>query len=725
MSTLIIPIDASQVAESDRKQQRVKVAVQSQGKVKSQVVSVEGGKAEIKLDVDPKQALSIAVGPESASDEDIFHLDTLTHGVSPAQWDAQKPLTIPAFALTPQWWQRWLFWCREFVINGKVVCPDGSPVPGAKVSAFDVDFFWWWSSINQVGSTVVTDVNGHFTINFRWCCGWFPWWWWELRFWQLNPILVDKIQPVLQLNPTLRFPEPSPKLELHVPGITTQVTTRTAAIVAVPAVRPPALPTAAALPALTKLEPSTIPALRERLTAALPHVPELEALRIWPWYPWTPWFDCAPDIIFRVTQNCGGGEEKTIVNETVFQTRWDIPTQLTVTLVANDQACCLPKHDPPPMGDCALITGVCGDPGIISAEIGGNPAHPGGPDGFEDPGGADRPFSEVFTINGQLGIDPQTAYYTIEYRPHGVGAFVPVPAAALQGFTRGYFDATAPFPNEWFYPGFPVQNFGTPNNVYESRSHYEAMHPPNNWGSVAGRTWFLNVNTLASIQTFGNFPDGAYDFQIRGFKALANGDLDPTDLGKVLPGCGDPKGDTNSLVLFIDNRNVGPQQPGNVHINTTEPDCGITKVIIGGSGIDPCGSQGVKPGESFEVDFFATDNPDGHLDHYEMNMLWGLGNIVDLLSFPGATLTNTSPAPDNQAGPTYALAMTQPGAVRPIWRGGNMKLVIPNITPPNNPLFPKTCCYLIELTVWKRNIVNCYGGLTYYNQMHYSFTVTV
>ena len=39
-------------------------------------------------------------------------------------------------------------------------------------------------------------------------------------------------------------------------------------------------------------------------------------------------------------------------------------------------------------------------------------------------------------------------------------------------------------------------------------------------------------------------------------------------------------------------------------------------------------------------------------------------------------------------------------------------------------VFPKTCCYLLELTVWKRNIIGC-GAYPYYNQMHYSFTVTV
>jgi hypothetical protein len=39
-------------------------------------------------------------------------------------------------------------------------------------------------------------------------------------------------------------------------------------------------------------------------------------------------------------------------------------------------------------------------------------------------------------------------------------------------------------------------------------------------------------------------------------------------------------------------------------------------------------------------------------------------------------------------------------------------------------VFPKTCCYLVQLTVWKRNIVSC-GSPLYYNQMHYSFTVIV
>ena len=29
----------------------------------------------------------------------------------------------------------------------------------------------------QVGGPAITDSSGHFAIKFRWCCGWWPWWW--------------------------------------------------------------------------------------------------------------------------------------------------------------------------------------------------------------------------------------------------------------------------------------------------------------------------------------------------------------------------------------------------------------------------------------------------------------------------------------------------------------------------------------------------------------------
>ena len=717
MSELTIPLDVSQVADKERGRQRVKVAVKEGEKVKTQVVSVAAGKAEVKLNVDSKQSLSIAVGPENVSDEEIFHLQTITTLVKPNQWAGKAKLKLTPIIVTPNWWGLWLRWCRTFVIQGHVQCADGSPVPGAEVRAFDVDYFWWWSSISQVGPVAITDANGHFTITFRWCCGWWPWWWWQLRRWRLEPILVDKIRPILKLNPALRMPEPSPIVSLDFAALNPQSLPPRTGVAGLAAEQSPATATAAINPALTigrRIDPSTIPALREKLISVLPQVPELERLRIWPWWPWTPWQDCTPDIIFRVTQNCGGGQDKVIVNENIFQTRWDISTNLNVTLTASQEACCLPPQDPDPVGECAIITGVCGDPGIIAGNIGGNSAHPAGPEGYANPGSSDNPFSGSFSIFGQIGISQQSDYYEIEYKDHNdpLAVWASLPPAALSSFPRGYFDSQQVWPNMWFYPWFPLKPLGT-KLVYESRHHYETMNPAS-WGNPAtGRVWFMNVNKLAEIQTFGNLADGTYDFRVRGYTS-ANGDPNPGDPGVPLAGCGNFQ-DNNLLVLRIDNRIVGPQQPGTVHIDTTEPDCGITLVKIGTTQIQACGAEQLLPNTPLQIDFFCSD-PDGHLDHYDLQILWGLGNVRNLLTDFGGTLTGVGAGV--QPGPNYASALGQ-GATRPTWKGGNMRLTIPDAA----PVFPVTCCYLIQLTVWKRNIVDCVSA--YYNQMHYSFTVTV
>ena len=101
MSTLIIPIDASQISEKERGQQKVKVAVREGGKVSSQTVSVEAGGAQVRMEVDYNKNLEIAVGPANASDDDIFRLRTLTASVSPRQWEKDKSLTLTPIAITP------------------------------------------------------------------------------------------------------------------------------------------------------------------------------------------------------------------------------------------------------------------------------------------------------------------------------------------------------------------------------------------------------------------------------------------------------------------------------------------------------------------------------------------------------------------------------------------------------------------------------------------------
>ena len=164
MSVVIVPIDASQIPEQDRKQQRIKIAVQTRAGIRSQVVSIEGGKSEVKVEVEQGQSATIAIGPQNVSDHDIFHKQTLTATVAATQSGEGRAITVPPFIITPWWWRIWLYWCRTFTIQGQVKDPSGNPVPGAQVKAFDVNFFWWWSSVSQVGPAAVTDANGNFTL---------------------------------------------------------------------------------------------------------------------------------------------------------------------------------------------------------------------------------------------------------------------------------------------------------------------------------------------------------------------------------------------------------------------------------------------------------------------------------------------------------------------------------------------------------------------------------
>jgi len=346
-NTLVVVLDATQIDKEARSQQKVKVGVRaSSGKIRSQIVAITAEKLELKFAADARGA-DVAVGPADASDEDLFRLQTITRRVSSASWLKLTTLVLPPLVITPFYWLFWLRWCRDFVIHGRVLCPDGTPVPGAVVQAYDVDYLWWWSSRQAAGPAVVTDASGSFTIKFRWCCGWLPIWWWRLRHWALEPLLAARILPVLRLDerlPPIPKPDPVPDLRVFAGLLdsTLKTTGTTAGLV---------------LPPPDRIDPTSLAKLRSLLLPKLPLVPELQRLRLWPWVSWTPWTDCTPDIIFRVTQDCGRGE-KVIVAETVFDTRWNIPTVLDVTLHANEDACCGVITDEPE-GDCAVITKAC------------------------------------------------------------------------------------------------------------------------------------------------------------------------------------------------------------------------------------------------------------------------------------------------------------------------------------------------------------------------------
>jgi hypothetical protein len=189
-----------------RPKQQVKVLLTSGGKpVASQAVALTGRAGAGRVDVDRSRPGCVIVGPPDATDEELTGLQTIGVDIPKRRFGGREQLVIPAIRITPYYWFWWLRWCRTFTVHGRILCPDGSPVPGAVVCAYDVDAWWWWWSKQQVGCAT-TDANGAFTLTFRWCCGWWPWWWLRLRRWYVEPRLSDIILRALQREP--RFPRP-------------------------------------------------------------------------------------------------------------------------------------------------------------------------------------------------------------------------------------------------------------------------------------------------------------------------------------------------------------------------------------------------------------------------------------------------------------------------------------------------------------------------------------
>src|SRR5262249_22625415 len=152
----------------------------------------------------------IVLGPERATTEQMKGLQTINVHVPSRQWANKNELTLNPIAISAYYWWWWWYWCRNFRITGRVLCANGNPVPGAQVCAYDVDWWWWWWSNQQVGCAT-TDVNGTFEIDFTWCCGWWPSWWWRYRTWLLEPTLAERISRLLREDLRLtKIPPPGP-----------------------------------------------------------------------------------------------------------------------------------------------------------------------------------------------------------------------------------------------------------------------------------------------------------------------------------------------------------------------------------------------------------------------------------------------------------------------------------------------------------------------------------
>ncbi len=724
--TLTIPLSASGIEDVKPGEEVKVVAKDRKGKFHAQTVKIGKDKKGVATFhfLSHPGPLHVVVGPADASEEDLMGLQTLSLEVSTRQWTDRSVLELPDVVIPPYYWFWWRRWCRTFTIRGVVRCPDGNPAPGAKVCAFDVDWWWWWSS-RQLIDCVTTDASGAFEITFKWCCGWWPWWWWRGRFWRLEPDLVDRIQPILQLDPTL------PKIADPTPQPSTALFERLLSEDGEPARLPQAT-----------VDPSELPGLRKGLLKRLPREPELEHLKIWPWWPWSPWWDCHPDIIFQVTQDCQG-EEHVIVDESVWDTRWNIPMTLDVTLVANENACCVGQHDIPE-GECLLIATACDD---LVVHVGGNP--PGVPgvaadtDGFRNPGGgttwSDRPYAGVIPIHGEFGDSADVDYYEFKWSNDDGATWNPMPTEAAGNFKRWYHGPKVGTmdPPDWHRQDFNFSLMedtgGNKHYVVESRQHFEANNDPGTWGLGNIRQWaWTTVSLLMRWKTEGIFADGRYRLHVKSWK-LSGAKLDTWG---ILPLCN--TSDPNGIVLYLDNRVVtgGPTNANGqacggetVHLCTTEPDTDIVSVkILHSNGTETpvaaCGNVPITGTDKLQIDLVAYD-PDGHLGIFTLYAHWGEDGRRNLLSL--GTLTPLSPSPvawappASQVGPTYGQAQTQT-ATPPIWHGGALRLTIDNAT----DAFPVTCCYLLQLIARKRTIFNCDDDTwTHINRSERSFMIQV
>jgi hypothetical protein len=745
---LTVPIDASSAGDAEKGQPLKVVARDGSGRLQSQVVQLRGGKASATFTFDEKPSgVRVFVGPEDTPDDQMDKLQTISANVRSL---TGAETVLSPIVIGPYYWYWWRRWCRTFSVRGRVLCADGSPVPGAKVCAYDVDWFWWWRSIQQVGNCVTTDANGAFQITFKWCCGWWPWWWWQLRKWELDPGLyrriVDVLPPELKIN-RIPLPDPMPDLALletfaaaakrlapqrpgtavpridfpaasGIDGIRLNLPGAGLSNIVLPNVPPPE---AGGMQPVTvgsrQIDFGRVEALREPLTRLLPKVAELEALRIWPWWPFNPWYDCAPDLVFRVTQDCGTEKGVVIYDENTTPTHFDIPTSFDVTLTANEKACCiLPSH---PGSECLTYSHICWYP---LETIGGNDGAPPTPQGYLHPGTGDIPFGGNVTVYGTSENMDGVDYYGFEWWRVGASvAWEPIPLPSLGPLNRAYLDHTIPFDPNHPVPFAPATIDG--QDVYESLPHYEATHPGPAWGSSLGRQWVgitrdLLLSWLTSTPTW---TDGLYKLRARSYVQQSDGTLLLRD--PQLPVCGTTD-HVGEVLVRIDNRleddpghATGPGHScgtGTIHHCVTEPDTDIVsvKVLPAGTLLEPCSQGKLSNDQQVEIVFFAHD-PNGHLQYFELRAYYGENQYVDLLSGYDS-LTGTAVAGMPAGAPGNQTSYN--AATGPLWTGGAYRLVVPA------EKFEKTCCYTLWLYAVKRTYVSC-GWPVHANQSSYSFMI--
>ena len=252
--------------------QPVKVVVPfADGKLVEQVARLDAkGQGRVGFDFEQNPGkLQVMVGHGDACSEELTRLQTLSFDLSTRQWRNKPELVLRPVVISPFLWFWWRRWCRTFTIRGRVICADGKPVPGAQVCASDVDWWFLWSSTQQVGCAT-TDINGNFRSLSAGAAaggpggggaaapgGWTPAWW--------SGSTRSSKDPAAR-SPPLLTDQPSLSIFKSMLSVDQQVTTR----------------------ALTAADTGALDGLRSPLLKHLPASVELESLHVWPWCPGGP-----------------------------------------------------------------------------------------------------------------------------------------------------------------------------------------------------------------------------------------------------------------------------------------------------------------------------------------------------------------------------------------------------------------------------------------------------
>jgi hypothetical protein len=322
---LRVPIDVSRVPDFTPGRRISVLAWNRQGLQQRRLVSFERQvrmAVSFELDHAP-ESLQVALGPEAASATELRHLQTPFVAVPCSAWQSSQIIELPPIQVTPWDWWSWQHWRQSFRVTGRVVNGFGRPVAGAAVSAFDVDAWWWWTAHEQVGCAV-TAGDGSFAMEFARSCGWRPWWWWATRDWQIDAALVAKITSFVRQYPGLSLLAAAansvPSLEIFQPLLASGS-------------RPlPSLLAGTVCQGGKAIDRVALEQIRQRLVEILPR---RFPLPVWPWSEWAPWEDCGANLIFRVTQT-QGDRTAVLLNEGIFNTRWDVSSSFDVKLIAQE-----------------------------------------------------------------------------------------------------------------------------------------------------------------------------------------------------------------------------------------------------------------------------------------------------------------------------------------------------------------------------------------------------